>query len=269
MSVDKVDPVRRQKEMAAPAFHLIDAEESLSFSKIGGLPNLPQNIDWPRWNEIPLSFLAQIDLSKLGDPHFSGDLASKEYLYFFYDDRQSTWGFDPADRGSWQVLYLAEEPPTILREAPRDLPRDAVFGEKYVTARAMTSYPDVGRLGVDKASLSDKVLDDLLAQKDAPFNGKPQHQVGGFPNPVQDDEMELECQLVSNGLYCGDLSGYNDPRVATLGAGATEWKLLLQLDSDDDANMMWGDLGLLYFWIRSSDLVTRNFSNVWMILQCS
>jgi len=81
--------------------------------------------------------------------------------------------------------------------------------------------------------------------------------------------MELESQLVSNGLYCGDETGYNDPRAAALAEGAADWVLLLQVDTDDDAGMMWGDCGLIYFWIRREDLARRDFSNVWMILQCN
>ena len=80
--------------------------------------------------------------------------------------------------------------------------------------------------------------------------------------------MDLECQLVSNGLYCGDSSGYNDPRRERLEAGRSDWILLLQLDSDDDAGMMWGDCGMLYFWIKKSDLKDNMFENCWMILQC-
>jgi uncharacterized protein YwqG len=28
------------------------------------------------------------------------------------------------------------------------------------------------------------------------------------------------------------------------------WRLLLQLDTDDAAGMKWGDVGTLYFWIK-------------------
>jgi uncharacterized protein YwqG len=80
--------------------------------------------------------------------------------------------------------------------------------------------------------------------------------------------MDLECQLVSHGVYCGDESGYKSPRRAELENGKADWLLLLQLDSDDDADMMWGDAGRLYFWINKNDLARRDFSKVWMILQC-
>jgi len=41
--------------------------------------------------------------------------------------------------------------------------------------------------------------------------------------------------------------------------------LLLQLPSDDDANMMWGDNGNYYYMIRKQDLAAARFDNVQII----
>ena len=65
-----------------------------------------------------------------------------------------------------------------------------------------------------------------------------------------------------------DSSGYDDPRAKTLEAGAKDWRLLLQMDSDDDLDVMWGDAGILYFWIQADEARRGDFSNAWMILQC-
>jgi len=62
--------------------------------------------------------------------------------------------------------------------------------------------------------------------------------------------MELECELVTNGINTGGPEGYADPRVVELRKSAGAWRLLLQLDSRDDLNWMWGDFGRLYFWRR-------------------
>jgi uncharacterized protein YwqG len=94
------------------------------------------------------------------------------------------------------------------------------------------------------------------------------HRLLGHPDPVQGD-MQLECQLVTNGLYCGDSTGYQDPRAKTLRGGASEWWLLLQIDSEDQASMMWGDVGRIYYWINQSDLLSRDWELSWLILQCS
>ena len=40
-------------------------------------------------------------------------------------------------------------------------------------------------------------------------------------------------------------------------------------DSDDDIEVMWGDMGILYFWVRESDARKRDFSAAWVVLQCS
>ena len=80
--------------------------------------------------------------------------------------------------------------------------------------------------------------------------------------------MELECELVTHGLYCGDATGYEDPRAKELEISSRQWRLLLQIDSDDSAEMMWGDVGRVYFWIREEDLRQARFDRTWTILQC-
>ena len=95
----------------------------------------------------------------------------------------------------------------------------------------------------------------------------PRHQLGGLPVLVQATSMELQCQLVTHGLYCGDATGYEDPRAKELAPGATDWLLLFQVDSDENPDMMWVDGGLIYFWIRRQDLVGGRFDQSWLILE--
>ncbi len=80
--------------------------------------------------------------------------------------------------------------------------------------------------------------------------------------------MDLECQLASNGIYQGDNEWINNKKAEKLAAGKDDWIMLFQLDSDDETKMMWGDVGMLYFWIKKKDLESLNFDNCWMILQC-
>lgn len=80
--------------------------------------------------------------------------------------------------------------------------------------------------------------------------------------------MELECQLVTHGLYLGDPTGSQDPRVAELEPGASNWRLLLQLDTDDDLGWMWGDAGTIYFWVEDSAARAGRFEDCWLVLQC-
>ena len=44
--------------------------------------------------------------------------------------------------------------------------------------------------------------------------------------------------------------------------------LLFQMDSDDDLDVMWGDVGILYFCIDKHDLQDQQFNKTKFTLQC-
>jgi uncharacterized protein YwqG len=91
------------------------------------------------------------------------------------------------------------------------------------------------------------------------------NKILGHPDQIQND-MQSECPLVTNSIY-GDAANRH-PRRKELQKEAKEWRLLLQIDFDDDAGMMWGDVGRIYFWIKADDLANKRFDKVWVMLQC-
>ena len=56
-------------------------------------------------------------------------------------------------------------------------------------------------------------------------------------------------------------------RVEQWRTGVQDWQLLLQLDTDPEAQMLWGIEGRCYYWIQSEALRARHFENVWFIMQ--
>lgn len=235
-------------------------------TRIGGIPPMAGRFDWPFWRDRPLSFVAQVELAEIHTALNRDWLPSDGRLLFFYDTEQEAWGFDPKDKGAWAVFFDPAAEPAPLLDPPIVLPDHGQFSEKKLAARASQSYPSLERLGEDLGDLSDDEWDALDNRFSAPA---PAHQIGGYPSPVQGDHMEMESQLASNGIYLGGADGYSSPEAQALKSGAEDWILLLQVDSDDDAGIMWGDCGMLYFWIRKQDAAKRDFSKVWMILQCS
>jgi uncharacterized protein YwqG len=242
---------------------------SRSRSKIGGSPDLPNPGLWPLHNGKHLSFVAQLNLKEVPDLPGSAILPKEGMLYFFYDSEQSTWGFDPKDKGSWRVLYREEVPSSgVATDYPEDIPNRARFAERFVRLQPASSVPDIYDVLQKTPSLTEGQMQEVCSVfAEYEEMRAPMHQLLGRPAQVEGD-MRLECQLVSHGLYCGDETGYSDPRAKALEAGAADWRLLLQVDTDDEAGMMWGDCGRLYFWIREDDLRERAFENSWMILQC-
>jgi uncharacterized protein YwqG len=259
-----------------PGVRFVDAGKR-GFSKLGGVPDVPSGFAWPVTPGSPMAFLAQIDLAEASRHDRDGLLPRSGRLWFFYDYVASPWGFDPAHRNGWKVLFDA----TGGAVAPARVPGptlgedsdDEVFPERPVGFEHVMTYPDLeswegheeldddAREGLDEAS---EQLSELLGEDEE----SERHQLLGHAMPVQ-GPMELECQLTSNGIYTGggELKPQDEKRAEVLAAGASDWTLLLQLDSDE-ALWMWGDCGRLFFWIRKQDLARKDFSNVWVVLQC-
>jgi uncharacterized protein YwqG len=250
------------------------SEEHIPIGKarIGGRPDLPNHIDWPTWRNEPLSFIAQLNLADLPAYDFLNILPSEGVLSFFYSARQETEGYDPRDKGSWRVIHF-EDKGLQRRVYPPDLPDRgrynslAVEFQRSITIPEWESpYLDLG-YGESGWEEIDKFLN-LHKQVDAFLNeGRTINRLLGHPEQQQND-MQTECQLVSHGMYGVAYGGHSDSEVKTVKAGATDWELLLQIDSDDDAKMMWGDVGRIYYWIPCEELRQRNFEATWMILQC-
>jgi len=254
----------QMESQARPCVRLTSTDNSVR-TRIGGRPPIQGRFEWPHWNGQPLGFVAQIELTEIQSALPIDWLPSEGRLLFFYDPEQNVWGFDPKDKGGCVVIFDPNGEPAPSLDPPQALPDHGSFSEKNLAAASAQSHPSLDRFGETVGDLSTHAWDALDKQYSPPT---PVHQIGGYPWPVQNDGMELESQLASNGVYVGNAEGYTSSDVEKLKDGAKDWLLLLQIDSDDEAGIMWGDIGMLYFWIRRQDAEKRDFSNVWVVLQC-
>ncbi len=247
-----------------------DEHLKLGTSKLGGSPDLPPGFKWPVFEDSPLSFLAQLNLLDVKQYDIEGILPTEGMLYFFYNDENQVWGFDPADRGNWLVAYSNIPYQQLSRTAPPPkLHQNGIFDTGKLSFYPEYIIPGWESLPIQSLDLDREELDKylVLAEQVNSWNDPNMHRLLGYPQEIQ-GEMQLECQLVSHGLYMGDADAYNDPRVRELKPGAHNWQLLFQLDSEEDLGMFWGDVGRLYFWIPQDALKARDFEQVWLILQC-
>ena len=237
-----------------------DKSISLGDSKLGGLPDLPSGLTWPEWKTGYLTFVAQVNLAELPASEL---LPNVGVLSFFYDREQSAWGFDPKHKEGFRLWYF----PEVLQLVRAVEPEPSPFSCARLTFEPYLSLPDFSADSVGDLVLNIENKEQYCDFVDKHAGPAPQHQILGWPHVIQGD-MALESQLVTNGLYTGNASGYKDSRRRELEPGAKDWTLLLQIDSDDNAEMMWGDAGMLYVWIRRQDLAAKKFENAWTILQC-
>jgi uncharacterized protein YwqG len=269
----------RKKKSSAPARDIVALTRGMgsnalrlakidrpSRSYLGGDPMLPAGVPWPKKDDKPLGFLARISLSDLQTQCPTSWLPGDGALLFFYDDKEQPWGFDPKDRGGWAVLSAPDIEPCEARPFRAD---DGLLPHRSVELAPASVLPSWERPEVQALNLSDAEFELYHEEADRRLGGSTKHQLLGFPSPVQGDSMELECQLASNGVYCGDAKGYASPLAKELEPGAANWRLLLQFDSDEDLGVMWGDAGIVYFWVEESAARAGRFDKTWLVLQCT
>ncbi len=256
---------------------------TLSGSRIGGHPYVTCNFSWPTFTgenydgevcERPLSFLGQINLSEVEALDVEHLLPTKGMLYFFYDCDTMRWGFDPKDRGCARVIYYDDlsagdfseaDFPAALDEAFRFAPVALSFDriESAPSWEEATLFTDAAGDWESYADTVEQMGMEEVCER---------HKLLGYADLIQ-GEMLTECERTARGLYCGDPESYQstpEDIQREIQESASEWILLLQLSAveEEGCEMMWGDCGNLYFYIRKQDLAARNFDRVWMILQC-
>lgn len=243
-------------------------------SKLGGDPDLPGRFDWPLSGGTgrPIDFLLQLNLTELRNMEMARLLPRSGVLSFFYDLEAQPWGYEVADRTRFQVVHFSEMSTFVKRKRPDgEEPR---LDERCLDFFPRISVPHLRSQAGDVLELRSQMNDWELERyskfaseyerRQGPPLSETNHHFLGYSQNIQGD-MQIQAQLVSNGITDG--SNLADPRRAELEAGASEWVLLLQLDSDPSAGLNWGDGGMLYFWIPRQDLRDKKFDRVWAVLQ--
>jgi uncharacterized protein YwqG len=249
--------------LAQPAVHLRTAASS-AFTRLGGTPSLPPEFDWPEADGQALPFLLQVDLAEVYGvlPSF---LPASGCLFFFFDDRRYRGGH-VHDKRWWRVLFHAGDPTQFVQR-----PRSAAFDERQVylprslEAVRIESLPSHYRFPNEFSDHTE--LHSYTEFSLRPFGDSlAHHQMLGHPSSLQDGYPEFECELRTRGIdqYC-------DPREATVAPileASRDWRLLCQVDTDEEAGWMWGDVGTIFFWIREPDAKRLDFEKVWLTFEC-
>ena len=206
-------------------------------------------------------FLAQLDLVELARFSIKLELPSSGWLLFFYSAEQP-WGTTHEDAGGWSVLYAVPGDRVVRSAPPQNL---KLFPEVGLQFESCRTAADPWSCWYDRSNLTVEERFEINEITEAYVNEN--SQIGGHPSVIQ-EPMEVGCELLLSRSLMGDADGFVTSHTKQEDAKAQEWRLLLQLESCDEADMMWGDNGKLYFWIRREDLVSRRFDRVWMMKQC-
>lgn len=242
----------------------IKPTENETSSYFGGYPPQYSDFKWPERAGCPMGFLACIDLGAL--PAMIDWLPKVGSLLFFYDVNEWPWGAYVEDRDGWAVLYI-DHP--IGPNAPEAAAPPALRPEDVQVRRGMRFRAAVlPNSCEDSPSVLESEINDAWQLLCDLANEGPLHLIAGLASPIQDHDLQMECQLLSNGIKPNHYGESDDPRIMPLKAGAKDWKPLLQIDSDHNLNVMWGDMGQLSFLVRAGEARKGDFSNVWAFVDC-
>jgi hypothetical protein len=220
--------------------------------RIGGHPDLPAEVEWPRAHGQPLGFLAQINLAVVRSEDRLELLPPDANMLYFFMDLSPAGDSGRVAPAGWRVLACAASADAVLQPPPHNLARNQRLPGYDCRFSAFRSLPAPGSAEVAALGLGADV--DYGGVLFDPFrdnlqdSAKPDHRLLGHPAPGQSD-IGGECV----GLVPG--------------SRPEEWQLLLQVDSDPRNGTHWGNEGRLCFMIRREDLLAARFDQIQLIMQ--
>ncbi|WP_417860660.1 DUF1963 domain-containing protein [Winogradskyella sediminis] len=207
-------------------------------SHFGGLPYFEKGEKWPtKKNGKHLDFIFQIfNKPELELPK------NIALVQFFYDWEEMPW--DTKDEGWLVKIYSKIHPSKIeLIPKPTDLYPSKYCQIKYKTVQTLPDWEGIDVFGRNASKLScvlnedepwdnyDQIVSKLIGEQEY------QSQLGGYPTWVQGEATPIDSK-------------------------GKPMKLLFQIDSEDNAGLMWGDAGLVYVFYD------ENTGDLEFVLQC-
>ena len=239
------------------------------YSKLGGYPDLPQDLNWPVDNkEIPYLFLVQINLSEIQSYDLAYTIPENGILYFF---AQTTSPY------AFEVLYsdgnklLIERKPLLKKVEnkyfwsflfkPKNYfkvyPTSALsFEQSYTVPYYSSLYYSQLELEGKLRKVAEIIVDEHIYFETLFDESAIQHHLFGDYQVVQNERIE------------SDLEGYefNFKKLTKKDLPAIkasrDWVLFLQLDADEALEFHFGDAGKISFFIKKQDLLKGDFSKM-------
>lgn len=272
---------RTQRREIAISHHPAQEKLPVGASKFYGTPDLPADFDWPYYKGTdfegvtknrPLAFLTQINLGEAAQYDRTGLLPKTGVLSFFYETVSMEWGFELKSEGYARVYYFPETEVLVPTQLPEETKEWSVGEQALTFADAVSLLSSFAYSRRSGKEVDWDTYNELRAEFgcDAALHGDDHMKMLGYADEIQ-NEMEPECELYSRGIDGDVQEELSEEEEAELVRNAADhWVLLFQMGTveDDETELMYGDCGLIYFWIRKEDLAARNFDNVRLILQC-
>ncbi len=275
-----VEPYRSAMiEDLKPAIRLRTTGEAchkIGATKLGGCPDLPAQINWPKNSADGqyFSFLGQINLSEIKVFDELKLLPSHGILYFFFnldsgDEGKVIFSATAEDLESailphelatknktfWQKIFFRKPIRRILKESTVKLEQE--YNIPSWDALSLERIYQETKTDIKPIDAFDEAIFDAKYEDGESETTSNHHLLGPYQG-IQHESHELNFVQIKD---------FQQPSLAEINQ-ALAWKLLLQIDSDDQLELIWGDWGRVYFFILAEDLKNLNFDRVKIIAEC-
>ncbi len=232
-------------------------------SRIGGHPDLPQDIEWPMWGDKALIFVAQINFSEIPDSPVRDLLPKSGFLWIFYGagcvDDWLCYGEENYPQ-ALKIIYRDQSIENLkARAVPGNIPEDfkegldepgkLLFKRLENTIISCAEDPILDKLGVSEFK-DGYALCEVIEEAESALEGMDREfcdiQILGHPNSLQYpvSPTVAECR------------GTNPEKASE------EWITLLEVAC------AFGDCAL-YIMIRIEDLKNQFWDKAWYAVQCT
>jgi hypothetical protein len=187
---DQLLPLARSTVLlgVAPAESL-----ALGTSKLGGVPDLPEGVDWPRTDDGLMAFLGQMDLAALPD---AGQPLRDGWLFVFSEQTDGA-------AGNPHHLLWHRGPRSVLRSAPppgafADPDQPKPFRQlEVVRFTPRVSLPG-GLDDIDLAAVQneDDYFDLVRALESDPLQKEPTSRMWGYPSSFHGENVNPDRELL-------------------------------------------------------------------------
>ena len=233
----------------------VTQQTTLWQSKIRGNPYQPKDEPYPvDIDGNPLVLLAQINFA---DTPSLPPYPSKGIIQFFISANDELYGMNLengfeglARQDNFRVRYFAD----IISDKSQ-LITDFDFLNRDLNVDFLPAGQECSmsfELATEMISLSDYQFDQI-------FGNNCFEELGNKADQIEEicwDTLQSEGHKIGGYAYFTQ----EDPRYWT--SPSENWLLLLQIDTDDEADIMWGDAGVGGFFIQEEDLRKKDFSHV-------
>ena len=243
--------------------------DKATFTKIGGKPNLPEDIEWPTVEGDPMSFVAQVDLNDL-PPEQIGNLKGAILVFAKLTDVDY---LEPNFK-NYKLIHI-QNLSAPEREFPENLDNYDRFEPTYLTnflfegdiPQNITDEIDCLKYGTDHAPSIDNYFD--MAENY--YEGLPEAQlvkdkaikIGGYGNFMQGGGLG-EFPFIERNFKNSRL------KECVHKLAEKDYVLFMQIfsEKDKEQKMLFGDAGIIYIYVKRSDLLAGKLENVVFDMQC-